>query len=98
MENIKLIKKATLSWAHETNVKDDKELIDLDQWIQSKTNGKGGGFNNLEEMDKLIKKEKRRRNLLEEKEVSWNLKSRAIWLNYGDEKTKFFRPMPKVRN
>lgn len=41
--------------------------------------------------------EKRRRKLLEEKEETWKLKSRAIWLSCGDENTKLFQVYARGR-
>jgi hypothetical protein len=35
---------------------------------------------------------------LEEKEVVWRLKSRATWLEKGDENTKFFQAYAKGNN
>ena len=43
-ENLKVIKQDTISWAREKNMWDEKELEDLDRWIQDKTSGDGDGF------------------------------------------------------
>lgn len=45
----------------------------------------------------LVQKEKRRKEILEEREALWCPKSRAIWLLSGDENTKFFHAYAKGR-
>lgn len=44
------------------------------------------GLNTIIDNDELIRMEKRHGDLLEEKVAAWRLKSRALWLNYGDKK------------
>lgn len=58
----------------------------------------GGGFEMQTAKEDLVGLEERRRELLEEKEVMWHLKSTAIWLNCEDENTKFFKPMQEEGN
>jgi hypothetical protein len=50
------------------------------------------GFGYLNEAHKMEVKllEEKKRNLLLEKEKEWRIKSKAIWLQQGDENTKLF--------
>jgi hypothetical protein len=41
--------------------------------------------------------ENKRRNLILEKEKEWCLKSRAIWIEAGDENIKFFHHFANYR-
>jgi hypothetical protein len=45
----------------------------------------------------MLKLEERRNRLIKEKEKTWRLKSRAIWLKSGDEYTKKFQAFEKGR-
>lgn len=45
----------------------------------------------------LIKIEQRINDILEEKEVEWRLKSKAIWMECGDENIKIFQAYTKGR-
>jgi hypothetical protein len=47
--------------------------------------------------EELLALEKCRRQLLEAQEVEWNLKSRATWLDKGDDNTKLFHAYAKGR-
>lgn len=88
LENLKKIKQDTLAWAHGKKIRDARELVHIEKWIFEKTRRDEDGFSYPKARDDLVHLEKRRRSLLEEKEVAWRLKSRAIWLNYGDENNK----------
>ena len=46
---------------------------------------------------RLLQLEKKRIKLLKEKEETWRLKRRAIWLESGDENTKFLQAYAKGR-
>jgi hypothetical protein len=47
--------------------------------------------------ENLKKLEARRRTLLAEQEEAWRLKSKAIWVEKGDENTKLFQAYAKGR-
>eukprot|EP00253_Pinus_taeda_P002123 PITA_02123 len=55
------------------------------------------GFTSHAEKSKLIALELQKDQILKEKEESWRLKSRAIWLKAGDENTKFYQNFAKRR-
>ena len=59
--------------------------------------GEGEGLMTLETKEALIRLEGRRNIILMEREESWRLKSRAIWLECGDENNKFFHAYARGR-
>jgi hypothetical protein len=74
-----------------------QELIEVEAGLQDLYDSTRGGFISPDTKEELFRLEERRRNLLEEKEVEWRLKSRAIWLEKGDENTKLFQAYAKGR-
>lgn len=72
--------------------------MDIKNQIKERYEGDGGGFVTPVAKGELVRFEKRRRTLLEEKEATRCLKNKAIWLNCGDENTKFFQLMREARN
>jgi hypothetical protein len=45
----------------------------------------------------LINLETKKKKILEDREAAWRLKSRALWLECGDENTKFFQAYARSR-
>ena len=74
-ENIKRIKQETLDCENKKKIRHDKELENLDLWIQSKMSVGGDGFSCPEANEELVSKENSRQTLLVEKELAWRLKS-----------------------
>lgn len=96
LDNLKRVKQATISWANEKKHRDDRQLGEVERQIQAMQEGDGEGFNSPAEKEELIRLEKWR-TLLEEKEATWHLQNRAIWLSCGDENTKFFQAFAQGR-
>jgi hypothetical protein len=72
-----------------------QDLIDVEVSLQSIYDLEGGGYASPETKEALLSLEKKRRQLLEEKEKIWRLKSWALWLQSGDENTKLFQAYEK---
>jgi hypothetical protein len=71
----------TISWAHEKKLKEEHELLHIEQTLMDWQVGSGRGFCSREDKEDLVRLEHRRRVLLAEKEALWRLKSRVIWLS-----------------
>jgi len=55
------------------------------------------GFLSVEAKLNLIELENKRARILKEREETWRLKSRTIWLKVGDENTRYFQNFAKGR-
>ena len=96
-ENIKRLKGEVKEWAKAKRVREDAELKQIEAELLQIYEGVGGGFLTLESKEAMVLLEGRRNTLLLEKEEEWRLKSRAIWLECGDDNTKFFHAYARGR-
>ena len=96
-ENIKRLKGAVKDWAIAKRLREDAELKQVEEELVQIYEGDGGGFLSMDSKEVLIRLEGRRNTILLEREEAWRLKSRAIWLECGDENTKFFHAYARRR-
>jgi hypothetical protein len=57
--NLKRIKQATISWAHEKKIKEEHELRHIEQSLQEMLEGFGQGFHTQDDKENLVNLEKR---------------------------------------
>ena len=84
-------------WAVAKRNREDAELKNVEADLLMIYEGEGGGLSTQESKEVLSRLEGRRNTLILEKEESWRLKSRAIWLECGDDNSKFFHAYARGR-
>ena len=89
-DNIKRLKGPIKDLGHAKRIREDIELNHIEEDLCRIYEEVGGGLRTQESKDSMVRLEGRRNTLMLEKEEAWRLKSRAIWLEVGDDKTKFF--------
>eukprot|EP00253_Pinus_taeda_P008825 PITA_08825 len=97
MENLKRLKKATISWAKERQKKQNEDLVKIREELTSLESTEADGYSSQDSKERILQLEKAQIQILLAKEEEWRLKSRAIWLKAGDENTSFFHNYAKGR-
>jgi len=97
MENLKRLKKATISWAKDRKAKQNEEITRINENLQKLESIEADGYATQESKERILSLEKLKNQILLAKEEEWRLKSRAIWLKAGDENTSFFHNYAKGR-
>eukprot|EP00253_Pinus_taeda_P019692 PITA_19692 len=97
MENLKRLKKATISWAKDRKLKQNEALNRIREELKQMESIEEDGYSSQASKDRILHLEKLQNKILLDKEEEWRLKSRAIWLKPGDENTSFFHNFAKGR-
>jgi hypothetical protein len=95
--NLKKLKKLVIPWAKEKQKAEEQELQNIEEQLRLFQEDPEAGFMSDLARENLKNLEERRRTLLVEQEEAWRLKSRAIWLEKGDENKKLFQAYEKGR-
>jgi hypothetical protein len=80
MENLRRVKQATLEWRQVKKKQDAQDIIDIEVVLQTIYDSVAGGYISYKLKEEIIALEKKRRQLLEAREVEWNLKIWPLWL------------------
>jgi hypothetical protein len=94
-KNLKTIKALTIPWAKEKRQNEERELQATEEQLEAFYQEADEGLLTDITKNNIKTLEARRKQLLAEQEATWRLKSRAIWLEQGDENTKFFHAFSK---
>jgi hypothetical protein len=97
MDNLKRIKKLVIPWEKTKREEEEQDLKNIEVQLDLFYQNIDSTFSSNTSRDELKTLEAKRRKLLADKEATWRLKSRAVWLENGDENTKFFHAYAKGR-
>ena len=96
-QNLLRIKKLLKDWAAKKKAQEDQEITQIEEGFKLLQNKYGGGFLTQEDREKLYSLEASRNKILKERQEVLRLKHRAIWMECGDDNTKFFQAFAKGR-
>eukprot|EP00253_Pinus_taeda_P031782 PITA_31782 len=95
--NLSEIKHISIKWAKEKQNRDVAQLIQIEADLTSLTDDRGFGFISAVDKCRLIELENQKSKILKEREESIRLRSRALWIQAGDDNTEFFHNFAKCR-
>eukprot|EP00253_Pinus_taeda_P016512 PITA_16512 len=97
IQNLIALSKMSKLWAHNKRTQEDQTLCKIEADIVTFENNLGDIYSSEEHKDRMVSHYAERAKILKEKEESWPLRSRAIWMLEGDENTKFYHKFANGR-
>lgn len=92
--NFSNLKSLAIRWARRKRKLVEDTLMNIKTELGNMTGPDGLRFLSSDTKDKLILLEMEKAKLLRKQEEEWRLKSKVIWLQAGDDNTKFFNNVP----
>lgn len=84
-------------WAHNIRIQEEQTLCRIESEIAAFENDIGGIYTSDDHKIRMVSHYAEREKILKEKEETWRLRSRAIWMLEGDENTKFYHKFANGR-
>jgi len=88
--NLRELKVLSKSWAHNKRLLDEQTLRDTEAEIVAMEYEQGWGHISHDQKEKLTTLVAQGRKILKDREETWKLRSREIWLLEGDDNAKLF--------
>jgi len=79
------MKNETIEWEKAKKIKEEAELSRIGEELDQLGSPEEDGYETIEKRERIKSLETEQRNILNDREEQWRLKSRAIWLATGDE-------------
>lgn len=95
--NLIKLKQLSIDWARRKNAKEEHTLGDIENQLATLTDEQGRGYTSITAKLHLVNLETQRLKILLDREETWRLRSKAIWLQAGDGNTKFFHKFANGR-
>eukprot|EP00253_Pinus_taeda_P016780 PITA_16780 len=91
------LKQLTKNWAHQKRIQDNLTLEEAEKVIAEFEESSTGTFPSPEKKVEYTSLISKHSQILKEREESWRLRSRAIWLLEGDANTKYYHKFANGR-